>query len=971
MRTLIAACVGVLFLAAAVPAAGQGLQTGEVTGLVRSADGLVLPGATVTARGPSLQGVRTVVTDENGKYVVRALPPGDFELVFEMTGLATRTERVAIEVARQAVVDVSLSVAGVAENVTVVGESEPSSLAASTVGATYTSREINTLPTGRTPSLIAELAPGLTANTPNTGQVTISGGFAYDSIFLINGVDVNDNLFGSANNLFIEDAIDQTSVLTSGISAEYGRFSGGIINMVTKSGGNTFTGSFRANFSNDAWTKETPREVTAKINRTDKLNQNYEWTFGGPVVRDRAWFFTAGRLQESNQQSSLQVTNQPFTTVTDSKRFEVKGTGTVAPGHSVVGNYIRNSVTQDRLPFPFTIDPNIPETFAPKNDLLVGSYNGALNDRTFLNVQASRKYNSLDGSGGTDKNIFSSPFLTLGGPGVPPQLHYNGNYFDATDPEERNNQQFSGSLAYFLSTGSFGSHDIKTGVELYTTTRTGGNSQSPTNYVFLTNYAIDASGAPIFDASGRLIPVFTPGLSQVQQWSATRGAEIDVTTTSWFVQDNWSIRDFTLSVGTRVEHVNSAADGRDDDIASTVFSPRMAATWNVKGSGTIIQTTFARYAGKLNELQSGRNTVVGQPSRLTTSYTGPAGQGRDFAAGFDSANYPNYVSSNFPTANVYLEDGMEPPKSTEFTASIGRDLWTRGTVKATYAKRSYSGVIEDFYDNPTLDGQTFIEAGGRILRVDNVYWRNSDLPTRDYQALLFQANYRPASRLMVEGHYTLQLRNNGNFEGEAANQPGIGSSVGDYPEILVPERNFPEGRLNDFQRHKVRLWALWNVPMGRFGSVDVAPIMRFDSGLTYSLAANSVPLSQIQRSRNPGYAGLPSGGLQTLFFGERGSGTFPGAVLGDLGLTYTVPVLGRLRPWIKAEFLNFTNNQKLVGYNVTVSPDPNSPLDQHGLPTGYIKGPQFGQATSNAHYPLWRPGLSGGRTYLLSAGVRF
>ena len=108
---------------------------------------------------------------------------------------------------------------------TVTAEITTAGLTSPTVGANYDERQIRPLPTGRTPALIAELAPGLTANTPNAGQVTISGGFAYDNVFLINGVDVNDNLFGTANNLFIEDAIEETQVLTSGISAEYGRFS--------------------------------------------------------------------------------------------------------------------------------------------------------------------------------------------------------------------------------------------------------------------------------------------------------------------------------------------------------------------------------------------------------------------------------------------------------------------------------------------------------------------------------------------------------------------------------------------------------------------------------------------------------------------------------------------------------------------------------------------------------------------------
>ena len=92
-----------------------------------------------------------------------------------------------------------------------------------------TAAEVSVLPMGRTPYLIAELMPGLTTNTPSPNQLTISGGFAFDNVFLIDGVDVNDNLIGSVNDLYIEDAIGEVQVLTSGITAEYGRFSGGVV----------------------------------------------------------------------------------------------------------------------------------------------------------------------------------------------------------------------------------------------------------------------------------------------------------------------------------------------------------------------------------------------------------------------------------------------------------------------------------------------------------------------------------------------------------------------------------------------------------------------------------------------------------------------------------------------------------------------------------------------------------------------
>ena len=955
-------------------AGAQGVQTGELTGIVSSSDGLTLPGATVTVQSPSLQGVRTVVTDENGAYVIRALPPGNYQVSFEMTGLSPKTEKALIELGRVTTLNATLALAGVQEAVTVTAEVTTAGLTSPTVGANYDSTEIAALPTGRTPALIAELAPGLTNNTPNAGQVTISGGFAYDNVFMINGVDVNDNLFGTANNVFIEDAIEETSVLTSGISAEYGRFTGGVINMITKSGGNDFSGSFRANFTNDSWTVETPREKDAGIERPDNLNQNYEGTFGGPIVRDRLWFFTAGRWQDQSTTQTLEISNLPFEQTTENRRFEIKGTGTLADNHRLQANYIRNSTNSHRLPFSFTIDPNIPEDPEFPNDLFVASYNGVLTPRLLATFQVSQKQFGFRGSGGFDTDIVDSPIITQGAlEGVDPVLHYNGNYFDATDPEDRDNFQYAGTLAYFLTTQGFGSHDIKGGFEHFKSNRTGGNSQSASSFVFDTDFLV-AGGAPVFDAEGRFIPVFTPNVSQLEQWVAERGANLDIRTLSFFVQDDWAVgQRLTVNLGVRFEDVKSEATGGIIGVDTQTWAPRLAATYDLLGTGTtILQASYAHYAGKYNEGQIGANTTVGNPNFLLFDYVGPFGQGRDFAPGFDPANYV-VSSGEFPTANVFLADDLSSPITREFAASIGQQFkGGRGMAKLTYTYRNYYNFIEDFTDDPSDAGKTtIIQNGVNFGTFDNVVYDNSDVPERKYQALLLQSNYRIRDNLQVEGHWTVQLQNDGNFEGEGTNTPGISSDVGDYPEILVPERNFPVGRLNDFQRHKVRVWAIYSQGLGRFGTLDIAPILRAGSGRTFSLFASNVPLSDIQLARDPGYAQLPDGGLQTLFFGERGSETFDGYALFDLALTYRVPVFRTLSPWVKVEVLNVANDQDAFEWNTTVTPDPNSPLDANGLPTGFIRGPNFGNPTANTHYPVWRPGFTGGRTFLLAGGVRF
>jgi hypothetical protein len=261
-----------------------------------------------------------------------------------------------------------------------------------------------------------------------------------------------------------------------------------------------------------------------------------------------------------------------------------------------------------------------------------------------------------------------------------------------------------------------------------------------------------------------------------------------------------------------------------------------------------------------------------------------------------------------------------------------------------------------------------VRSGVNLGAFDNIVYRNSSLPRRDYQAVELQSAYRFGSTLSLNGEWTLQLENDGTFEGEAASNPAIPSVIGDYPELYVASRNYPDGRLDDFQRHKVRVWGLYGLSLGRLGRLDVAPLYRFNSGRTYSLVA-SVPLSAQQIALNPGYARIPTS--QTIYFGERGSQSYEGYHLVDLAVTYGVPVWQALKPWLKVEALNVLNNRKLVTWNTTVTADTAGPKDELGLPLNYIKSAAFGTATGPASFVRPRPGQDGGRTFLFAAGIRF
>lgn len=974
LKRLTRCLVVLMALALGNTAYGQGVQTGVLTGTVVDTDGLVLPGVTVTVTSPALQGARTSVTDANGVYAVRGLPPGTYALLFELTGMRTAEAAQRVDLGLTARVDAKLQLATVTEAITVTAEL-PTLVTTTTGGANYRRDELDKLATNRTLQGIAELAPGLSDNTPNASQVTISGSFAYDNQFLVDGVDVADNLFGNPNNLFIEDAIEEVQVLTSGISAEYGRFGGGVINAITKSGSNLFSGSLRVNPYKPSWTVKTPFEEDNNLDRTGDLINTYEWTLGGPIMRDRVWFFHGGRRQNTVTPAPFPDTSIPFDTEVVNNRAVIKGTATVATNQTVFGSYLRNKTNQVQPSFSFSVDPSTVVDRELPNDLWIAGWRGVLSNQFFATVQVSRRKFGFRNTGGTDTSIVNSPMITIGDlPGVTATRHFNAPYFDSTDPEDRNNRQVAASVSYFLTTAGTGSHDLKFGFENFRTTQVGGNSQSATGYVFDVDYLV-SGGQVVLDDNQRPIPVFAPGTTLIENWLPTRGARLDATTNSFYVHDHWAANGrLTFDLGVRFERVRSEATGGLIGIDTDTWVPRLGATYDLTGDGsTTLQSTYGHYAGKYSESQIGNNTPVGNPNLVLGVYNGPAGQGRDFAPGFNPNNYQP-VQADFPTANIFFADGLHSPVTREFTVSLGRQIGAKGAIKGTYQWRNITGFIEDFIDDPTASGRTtIIQNGVDFGTFDNTVYRNSDDPVRQYQAMIFQGNYRLTSNWSANAHWTVQLKNDGNFEGENTNQPGISSTLGDYPEIYSPERNFPEGHLNDFQRHKVRAWTTYLFGLGAIGSIDASLLWRYDSPLTFSFSTAGVPFTAIQLARDPGYASLPA--TQTIFYGERGEGRFEDAHLFDLAVGYQIPVFKALRPWVKFELYNIFNNQNLVTFNTAVTRNQQGPVDSNGLPTEFIRGANFGRGTAITHFPRSSTSPGGtalyARTFLVTFGLRF
>jgi hypothetical protein len=325
----------------------------------------------------------------------------------------------------------------------------------------------------------------------------------------------------------------------------------------------------------------------------------------------------------------------------------------------------------------------------------------------------------------------------------------------------------------------------------------------------------------------------------------------------------------------------------------------------------------------------------------------------------------------------------------EFSTSYGANLLAgRGYLEGSYIFRKTTNLIEDFQDLTTGTTDVVVQ-GVSAGTFTNIVYRNadSDLAWRRFQSLVFRGSYRVRNNWRVDGHYTIQLENDGTYEGEETNDPGDISPLGNFPEIYTADRYYPDGRLQNFQRNRFRLWSVYNWGMGAAGNFAVSGLWRVEGERAYSVAVRNLGITETQAAilGAAGYPDVPNT-AHTFFVPERGTERFPGYGLLDVSVNYDVPVFRTLRPWVKFDIYNILDNRKLIGWNTTISPDATTPVDSLGLPVGYTKGSNFGKATGNTVSNLNTSSISafpvafnqgeagavrGGRTFRMSMGVRF
>ncbi len=924
--------------------------TGTLRGRVTDEKGEGLPGVTVIARSEALIHERATQTDTTGKFELRDLPPGtDYRVVVQMPGYITMVVDTSVELDAVTEIPVAMRAGENSESITVTAVKPVVDKTSAEMSPVFDPGEIDELPVARQFQSLLTMAPGVN-DDDNDGNPSIAGGTGASNTYVLDGMESRDPVTGTFGENLNYDSVDQVEVKLVGVSAEYGQFQGGNVNIVTKSGSNEFTGSIRDEISDGSWQKSYdtnegafgPAGPPPLPGRTEShKSHDLQATLGGPVVRDNAWFFIAySRPETSAQQVLFNPTGGPFGNGTYNRLFQ---------GDFSLGKLSWQISNNHRVQGAYQEDPsNVPICYGAEffGGPCYDSYNVDLQDQGgyhWIGLWSATWTPTLQSEVrfGHFKNSFAIQPLTpnpgfpdllipsLGGlgSGVAPapfiDVFTNNVTYDATifgdTPEDRKRDQVEAKVNYFFS--ALGDHSVRAGVD-YRKQETVGSSIIAGNALFF-GTILPGGGDPTLPAN-RSYYLWYDFAPPSEGGPTTK-------TTALYVQDDWSVNPhLALGLGLRYEDTKNENDLGEEIVGDKGFAPRLSATYDVTGEGKyLVKGTASRYLAGINltTLSPFIRAAGGQASYdvyLNTAFP---------AAGIPATTDWSLVAQVRPDPDSSRFDpDLKPQYLDEF--SLGYDhLFTPtfgGFVR--YVDREWKDIITQSF--------SFDYSTGVPRKI--VFAFNNPDATRTYKGILLQLEKRFSNRWSLLGNYT-----HGKAEGNVQSDQGF-EELGGY--VGVPQVTVNRFGLLDFDiKDQVKLFGRYDIPIkSARHSLGVGSSLVWQTGSPW--AADN---TQIVAVVGPGADGVQTNPLGTRvsdplfvadadqtdtlteFFEPRGSQRQPDNWALDLQLNYKFMFSKRVnfeaRMWVN----NVTNEQEVLDVFTTFDPAPGADNATVGFPVSY------------------------------------
>lgn len=444
-------------------------ETGEIKGRVTDEKGEFLPGVSISLRSPSLQGVRTGLTSLKGEFHFPLLPVGTYRLTAELGGFpAVVQDNIIVRLGRVTDLNLTLFLSTLTEEITVTAPVPLIDTTSTDTSYTITAEDMATSPVqNRSVADLVKFAPGVTGVRANTRDGSGNGGLPSfrgegeeGNNWIVDGLSISGVRLKNAGVALNYDALEEIQVISDPFSPEYGSAYGGIINMVTKSGGNRISGELALVFKDR--NLQSPRQSQLSVVSEPEYysNANTFLNLGGPIIRDKLWFFISNNLF-SNIEETTDTTLDYLSVPAGRQTFRFNNLFTKLSFAPHV-NHTLALTTLYQTTIGQSGGTGIPEMYTKKtftDGLMRFNYRGILDDSTFVEA----------GIGMIDRRSLESP---VGGD-LNPAMYFiedlgrnlHNSYGNVTDDQRR--LDFSCKLTKHVEPPGLGSHELTLGIEYY------------------------------------------------------------------------------------------------------------------------------------------------------------------------------------------------------------------------------------------------------------------------------------------------------------------------------------------------------------------------------------------------------------------------------------------------------------------------------------------------------------------------
>ena len=877
-RKVFHALVVLAVMAIGSPAFAQSL-TGTVSGVVKDEQGGVLPGATLSLVGKT--GAVTTVAGTDGTYRFLAVEPGAYSISATMSGFEGRRQPgVVVNIGRNATVEFALRVSSLSEIVDVSGEAPVVDVTSSSTSNTLSNDLLFSMPIRPTNAAtqLMNFMPGINS------QSAYGGDGSTGNSLLLDGVDTRDPGFGSAWTFFNFNIVEAVEIGGLGAAAEYGGFTGGVVNTVTKSGGNKNGGLFEVQFTNSSFGTSNvtsairkdnpalgdPAKVTKLLDLTGQLS--------GPFIKDKLFYFASVQRYQLETDPSGPLTyrkevsprlNGKLTYIKDSKNnfnLTLQADDYNIKGRCDVAAYLCADNLLD--------DEDAPEY------VWIASWRHVFSQKTLAEVKYTGWWGYFDLN-----PVVNKPGRTDGDTGT---RTVSLGWFSYSD---RTRNQANASITHYAD--GYGKHQLKFGVEVE-------RSTARDRYGYINDaYYYDYGGKPYYQFD------YGYDINGTNQRLAA------------FAQDSWQISDrLSINPGVRLDTYRGKGKGVGTVYSATGIAPRLGFAFDLTGDNkTVLKGSFGQYYEGL----------------FTPIFAGALPGKEDFVT-YDVSSCPSITANckpfrkeidRSPAVLYKVDPDIKHPRTDEFTVglerALTRDLRFSATGIFRELKNAQGSVIPSARWAPTTVTNALTGAPLTVYRWTNRSASEKDLlitnpdgfqykdaagnvlataeGDRSYKAAMFVLNKRMSNRWLSQVSYVWSRT-----EGHLSN--GSLASAGTSRFFETPT----QGTVNTFGRalndrtHELKVLAGYEIPKV---DVMVSAFYRNVSGRTYT------PFAQLSSTQIPG---LPASSWRRPLLASRGSYRLPKESILDLRIEKILKIGSKGdRIGLAADITNVFNRTVITG----------------------------------------------------------